>query len=274
MVHGSWEELLDEISISNDLDLHDHDHDGDFHQVSKKHGIWCTMLRKIGVKNKRCKEVRIVQPEPFEEPEPFEDEKAEKKKKKKKFFKIPKQLKSFKKKKSSKSKEIYESFQNENDYNSPPEEEVVDNTVPDVISEVDEQSSSHHMERYSEEEEEEDVEETFKYIGKTVHIDVLPDSYDLLEESGYETTSNSPVLNGDPEFWSFEDLRDGDEEELTVRERFQRGWKSERAKSMRRSIRKSTKQSWKGLQMSLRHQMNVPNAQTVFNAVSSSKNGR
>ena len=133
------------------------------------------------------------------------DEKAKKKK-----IKIPKILKS--KRKSKKADKIYESLENEEQINPLGSTEVV--------------------ETYDE-----DIEETCKYMGKKVHLEVLPESYDLLEESGYETTTDSPVNCEDSEFWSFEDLQLSEEDEedrLTVKDRFRRAWKNESMKSVRK----------------------------------------
>jgi len=236
---GSTEELLNvNLNFSESFDKinsdYQCDHEGKIaFKSGKKHGVWCTILRKIGLKNKRCKEVKNTEKKSND----ISDEKAKKKK-----IKIPKILKS--KRKSKKADKIYESLENEEQINPLGSTEVV--------------------ETYDE-----DIEETCKYMGKKVHLEVLPESYDLLEESGYETTTDSPVNCEDSEFWSFEDLQLSEEDEedrLTVKDRFRRAWKNESMKSVRKSLRRTSKQSWKGLQMSLKYQMGVPSVQSVLKA--------
>ena len=58
---GSTEELLNvNLNFSESFDKinsdYQCDHEGKIaFKSGKKHGVWCTILRKIGLKNKRCK---------------------------------------------------------------------------------------------------------------------------------------------------------------------------------------------------------------------------
>lgn len=361
MTNGSWAELLDNVSLSEDLfDHHHHRHHDPQHDqhitdpnsnnqptlaVGKKHGIWCTMLKKIGVKNKRCKDFQhlhhnhhhhssrdklefddeeeysdrhhhhspqqqneIGHAEPRAAEEKEEEAKKDKKKKSKlklPKIKLPKTLKKLSGKSSKKDKSPslarrksshYQSFKNDDD-----ELTHDDHNDAHLRNHLDQRAQGQMVEGSSssvpQEESGEGIEEeVYRYRGRTVQLDVLPGpGYDLLEESGYETmTSNSPnaetiaAATGNTEFWSFDDLRSNDDagaevnydesdddEKATFGGKLRRTWRSERAKSFRRSFRKSTKQSWKGLQMSLRHQMNAPNpAHNVLTAVSASRNNR
>ena len=232
------------------------------------------------------------------------------KKKKNKFPKLPKKLnvfKSLRMKKSQRKASVYQSFKNDH-----PKDEDLRREMRDKMEENDAEES-----RYTHNEgntHKEDIKITSKeegrYVGRKVHLEMHSESYDLLEESGYETTSNSPVptnapqVHQDTEFWSIEDVSDdrrqivsvGSDSEDEFRNAdegaFRRGWKSARAKTFRRvsdknfakrvrddslasfsfqSLRKSGRQTWKGLRQSLRHQVTFPTANSVMTAVGGSK---
>jgi len=299
---------LDDISIANNDVIITDDIQDDVNYFKlrrqrvgnndKKQGLWKTMLIKIGVKHKkkvkRTTSNEVVEKKVEESIDNVFDNihnQDTDKKKKNKFPKLPKKLnvfKSLRKKKSMRKASVYQSFKN-------------DQTKEEQKVNADQEKMM----------EENDAEES-KYMGRKVHLEMHSESYDLLEESGYETTSNSPVPAvtnkiKDTEFWSIEDISadvnddrqqivaDSDSEDdfrNADEGAFQRGWKSSRAKSFRRvsdknfvsrayddsvasfsfqSLRKSSKQTWKGLRQSLRHQMTFPTVHSVVSTVGSNK---
>jgi len=284
--------------------------------TDKKQGLWKTMLIKIGVKHKK-KVKRTISNEQVDKKveeesvkkfkndvfndEKFRDDKIRDadfhkqdadKKKKSKFPKLPKKLnvfKSLRMKKSQRKASVYQSFKNDH----PKEEDL--KATREKMEENDAEESRYTYNEGNTYKEEINVihkeegrythKEEPRYMGRKVHLEMHSESYDLLEESGYETTSNSPVPHVTPvqdtEFWSIEDVSDdrqqivGSDSEDEFRNAnegaFQRGWKSARAKTFRRSLRKSGRQTWKGLRQSLRHQVTFPTANSVMNAVGANK---
>jgi len=255
-------------------------------KLKKKRGLWSKFLIKIHLKKKHKKggdTERIIEEDEVFTPPPQPQEESSFKRK---AWKSKSLMRSFKYHKRSSKKQ--ESFKDKTklimtSHESIPQlNEEPTNKPSRKGSFLSRGGSGHTPDKYS-------------YQGKRVDLALIPDKYELLEETtadddviiiNDESAKLSSVNDDDSgiqddSYDSFHDSFCDSEEDLfrdsqgsTVRGKLQKSWNGERAKNARRSIRRGSSQAWKGLKHNLQSPLTIPEPNGIVSRLRRTQSAR